>query len=189
MNSLDEITPLFVAFLYLRPFRLEFRVSHAFFRHPPAEDEDMTAQESDSAESIDSQNQQFLLSEEAVMGNLAGQKWKSRKLAPELGVSVARHRNTAYFEGLMYDISTISVLASVSKCWLSACDKHVIDRYNIVTFGLYEASVVWGLTVKTLRNSRDGLIAKFSGRICRNLRWCKIKHPFALCNSAGSTSS
>ena len=189
MDSFEEFVPLFVAFLHLRPFQLEFRVSHAFFRHPTAEGEDLTAEESDSAESIDSHNQQFLLSEEAVMSNLAGQRWKSLRIAPELRVSVARRRNTAYFSGLLYDISVISALAAVSKTWLSACVVQVSGRCSILTFGLYEASILWGLKVKTLRNSHYGLIAQFSGHISRNLRWCKLKHPLTPCATTAASSS
>ena len=189
MDSFEEFVPLFVAFLHLRPFQLEFRVSHAFFRRPTAEGDDLTPEDSDSDESIDSQNQQFLLSEEAVMSTLAGQRWKSVRLAPELRVSVARCRNTAYFSGLLYDISTLSALAAVNKTWLSACVMQVSGRCSILTFGLYEASILRGLKVKTLRNSHDGLIAQFSGRISRNLKWCKLKHPLVSCATTAARSS
>ena len=62
---------------------------------------------------------------------------------------------------------------------VDVCVKQVAGKYNVAVAGLYEASVLWGLRVRTLHNSEDELLAKFSGRISRNLRWNKMIHPIA----------
>ena len=113
MDTLEEVVPLVVTFLYQRHFQLEFRVSHAFFRRSP-EGESTVAEDQDSSESgsIDSRNEQFLFAEDTVIANLAGHKWKSKKMAPELDISQARRKNTAHFRGLMYATSVICKLAS-----------------------------------------------------------------------------
>ena len=105
-----------------RHFQLEFRVSHAFFRRPPRQDGDAPEEhESSESGSIDSDNKQFLLAEDAVMASLAGYIRKSKQKAPELDIALVRHKNTAYLHGWMYATTTISKLASVNKAWLDTC--------------------------------------------------------------------
>ena len=63
------------------------------------------------------------------------------------------------------------------------------NKYNMSPARLYEASVLWGLKTRTISNSEDELLAKFSGRISRNLRWNKMVHPLADRNASEAASS
>ena len=76
------------------------------------------------------------------MASLAGYQCKSRKVAPELGLCLVRHKNTAYLHGWMYATASLFKMASVSKSWMNACVKQVAGKYNISVAGLYEASVL-----------------------------------------------
>ena len=129
------------------------------------------------------------MAEDAVMANLAGYIRRGRSLAPELDINLVRSKNTAYLHGRMCATASISKLASVSKTWMQACCKLVTNKHNVSPAGLYEASVLWGLKTRTISNSDDELLAKFSGRISRNLRWNKIVHPLADRNVSEAASS
>ena len=185
--------PAVVEFFTKRHFQLEFRVSHAFFRRPAREDGEVSDYQSSDADSesgsIDSENQQFLMAEDAVMANLACYIRRGRNLAPELEINLVRNKNTAYLHGWMYATASISKLASVSKVWTQACWRQVTAKHNVSAAGLYEASVLWGLKTRTICNSEDELLAKFSGRISRNLRWNKMVHPIADRNTSEAASS
>ena len=193
MTTFEEVVPEVVEFLTKRHFQLEFRVSHAFFRHPAREEGEVSDYQSSEADSesgsIDSENQQFLMAEDAVMANLARYIRRGRSLAPELEINLVRNKNTAYLHGWMYATSSISKLASVSRTWMQICWKQVTNKHNVSPTGLYEASVLWGLKTRTISNSEDELLAKFSGRISRNLRWNKMVHPLADRNVAEAASS
>ena len=89
----------------------------------------------------------------------------------------------------MYATASLSKVASISKSWMSACLKQVVGKYNVSVAGLYEACVLWGLKSRTLCNSEDELLAKFSGRISRNLRWSKMIHPIVDRISSEASSS
>ena len=193
MTALEEVVPEVVAFLIKRHFQLEFRVSHAFFRHS-ARDEAETSdyQDADGSSesgSIDSDNQQFRMAEDAVMANLAGYLRRGRNLAPELDINLVRHKNTAFLHGQTHTVSVICKLASISRTWLSICCQQVTNKFTVSYFRLYEASILWGLRTRTICDSEDELIAKFSGRISRNLRWCKLVHPLADRNDSKAASS
>ena len=193
MTTLEEVVPEVVAFLIKRHFQLEFRVSHAFFRHSVRDEaETSDYQDSDGSSesgSIDSDNQQFRMAEDAVMANLAGYIRRGRNLAPELDINLVRNKNTAYLHGQTYTVPVICKLASISRTWMSICCKQVTNKYTVSPFRLYEASILWGLRTRTICNSEDELIAKFSGRISRNLRWCKMVHPLADHNASEAASS
>ena len=117
MATFQEVVPCVVEFLIKRHFQLEFRVSHAFFRRPPREDDEVSEYQSSESGSIDSDNQQFQLAEDAIVASLAGYIRRSKQLAPELDSALVRHKNTAYLHGWMYATASISKLASVSKAW------------------------------------------------------------------------
>ena len=193
MTTLEEVVPEVVAFLTKRHIQLEFRVSHAFFRHPVRDEAEASDYQSPDGSSesgsIDSENQQFLMAEDAVMANLAGYIRRGRSLAPELEINLVRNKNTAYLHGQTCTIAVICKLASISRTWMSICCKQVTNKYTVSPFRLYEASVLWGLRTRTICNSEDELIAKFSGRISRNLRWCKVVHPLADHNVSEAASS
>ena len=193
MTTFEEVVPEVVEYLTKRHFQLEFRVSHAFFRHPAREEAEVSDYASSDADSesgsIDSENQQFLMAEDAVMANLAGYIRQGRSLAPELEIHLVRNKNTAYLNGWMYATASISKLASVSKAWMQICWKQVTNKHNMSPARLYEASVLWGLKTRAISNSEDELLAKFSGRISRNLRWNKMVHPLADRNASEAASS
>ena len=85
MDSIQEVVPSIVAFLVQRHFQLEFRVSHVLFRQSTTEDgEDAEDHDNSKSGSIDSENQQILIAEDAVMASLPGYQWKNRKVVPEL---------------------------------------------------------------------------------------------------------
>ena len=129
------------------------------------------------------------MAEDAVMANLAGYLRRGRNLAPELDINLVRNNNTAYLHGWMYATASISKLASVSKRWMQACLRQVAGKYNPSASGLCEASVLWGLKTRTICNSEDELLAKFSGRISRDLRWNKMIHPIAHQSTPEAASS
>ena len=141
MATFEEVVPTVVGFLTKRHFQLEFRVGHAFFRRPAREEgevSDYQSSDSDSESgSIDSENQQFLMAEDAVMANLAGYLRRGRNLAPELDINLVRNNNTAYLHGWMYATASISKLASVSKTWMQACLRQLAGKYNPSAAGLY----------------------------------------------------
>ena len=167
MTTFDEVVPEVVEFLTKRHFHLEFRVSHAFFRHPAREEAEVSDYPSSDADSesgsIDSENQQFLMADDAVMANLAGHIRQGRSLAPELEIHLVRNKNTAYLHGWMYATVSISKLASVSKTWMQICWKQVTNKYNMSPTKLYDASVLWGLKTRTISNSEDELLAESAG--------------------------
>ena len=96
MTTFEEVVPEVVEYLTKRHFQLEFRVSHAFFRHPAREEAEVSDYASSDADSesgsIDSENQQFLMAEDAVMANLAGYIRQGRSLAPELEIHLVRNK-------------------------------------------------------------------------------------------------
>ena len=51
MTAFEEVVPEVVEFLTKRHFQLEFRVSHAFFRHPAREDGEVSDYQSSEADS------------------------------------------------------------------------------------------------------------------------------------------
>ena len=164
-----------------------------FFRHSARDEAETSdyqdAEGSSESGSIDSDNQQFRMAEDAVMANLAGYLRRGRNLAPELDINLVRHKNTAFLHGQTHTVSVICKLASISRTWLSICCQQVTNKFTVSYFRLYEASILWGLRTRTICDSEDELIAKFFGRISRNLRWCKLVHPLADSNDSKAASS
>ena len=68
-------------------------------------------------------------------------------------------------------------LAAVSRDWFQAFSNVVNGERCLITDDLEPASHEWALPYRVLRSTQDEYIARFTGRVVRNLQWGRVVIP------------
>ena len=171
-----------VEFLARRFVHLAFHVPTAFLDilNEPHPNSGVTA---DRESSPDTDAQEFLTGEEYILGVLISYPARLNIGDPRACLHIVRHRSRIYFLGFSHSVARLVTMAAVSRGWLQAVFDEVSGQEQIIVADLERASSEWGLPFRVLCNSPDEYVARFTGRVVRNLLRRRIVVPLGVRSS------
>ena len=96
---------------------------------------------------------------------------------PTMRPDLVRHHARAYFTGLMLCTTRIAALAAVSSSWFRSVLTELSDEWCLRTHYLEQVSRANRLPCEIIKCTEDEYIARYTGRVCRNLQWGRIVSP------------
>ena len=140
---------------------------------------DQSAVASDE-ESVDSATREFLFAEDYVVSSPLGLRARAWSCAPQMQLSLVRHRTRAYFAGLSHSFGRIACLAAVSQSWLRTVMSEIAGDCCLIVAYLEEVSRANNFPYRVVRNTDDEYVVRYAGRVCRSLQWGRVIHPVVL---------
>ena len=176
MDLPDSVVDAIPAFVARRYFQVSFSIPTAFidiFAEPVADNTATT----DHDYSPDSTNDEFVSGEEHITSCLVSFRAKVATWNPDTRLQITRHRTRVYFYGFAPSFTTLRSLASVSFTWLQAVYKEISKEHFVIFNDLERASQEGELPYRILCSTHDAYVARYTGRVVRNLFWGRVNVP------------
>ena len=170
MDLPDSVIDMIPTFLARKFFQVSFSIPTAFIDISAEPTPDTTAI-TDHDYSPDSTNDEFVSGEQHILSCLRSYRAKMyhrMDYQPKTRLEIIRHRTRIYFHGFIPAFTTLRSLASVSYTWLRAISKEISQE---------RASQEWALPYRVLCSTQEEYIARFTGRVVRNLLSGRVNVP------------
>ena len=179
MDLPDTVTDMIRAFLARKFFQVSFSIPTAFINIAAEPTPDTTAT-TDNDYSPDSTNEEFASAEQYILGCLGSFRAKlyhRMDYQPKTHIEIIRYRTRIFLHGFIPAFDTLRSLASVSYTWLRAISKEISRERYVILNDLERASHEWELPYRVLCSTQDEYIARFTGRVVRNLFLGRVNVP------------
>ena len=171
MDLPDTVTDMIPAFLARKFFQVSFSIPTAFINIAAEPTPDTTAT-TDNDYSPDSTNEEFASAEQYILGCLGSFRAKLYHR-----MDYIRSRARIFLHGFIPAFDMLRSLASVSYTWLRAISKEISHEHYVILNDLERASHEWELPYRVLCSTQDEYIARFTGRVVRNLFLGRVNVP------------
>ena len=179
MNLPDSVIDTIPTFLARKFFQVLFGIPTAFIDIYAEPISDTTAT-TDHDYSPDSANDEFVSAEQHILGCLGSFRAKlyhRMDYQPKTHIEIIRHRTRVFLHGFVPSFTMLRSLASVSYSWLQAISKEISHELFVVLNDLERASQQWELPYRALCSTQEEYIARFTGRVVRNLFFGRVNVP------------
>ena len=179
MNLPDSVIDTIPVFLARKFFQVSFGIPTAFIDISAEPILDTTAT-TDHDYSPDSTSEEFVSAEQHILGSLGSFRAKlyyRMDYQPKTHIEIIRHQTRVFLHGFVPSFTMLRSLASVSYSWLRAIYKEISDELFVVLNDLERASQEWELPYRVLCSTQEEYIARFTGRVVRNLFIGRVNVP------------
>ena len=175
----DSVIDTIPTFLARKFFQVSFSIPTAFMDLSAEPVSDTTAT-TDHDYSPDSTNDEFASGEQHILGCLGSFRAKlyhRMDYQPKTRMAIIRHRTRVFLHGFVPAFTMLRSLAAVSYGWLQTISKEISHEFFVVLNDLERASREWQLPYRVLCSTQDEYIARFTGRVVRNLFVGRVNVP------------
>ena len=179
----DSVIDMIPTFLARKFFQVSFSIPTAFIDISAEPTPDTTAT-TDHDYTPDSTNDEFVSGEQYILGCLGSFRAKlyhRMDYQPKTRIEIIRHRARIFLHGFVPAFTMLRSLASASYGWLRAISKEISHEHFVVLNDLERASQEWELPYRVLCSTLEEYIARFTGRVARNLFFGRVNVPVIRC--------